>query len=253
MSVRAFTADLHIHTVLSPCARRDMLPHCIVLEALEKGLDCIAVTDHNACDNVAVTLSLGERFGLWVIPGIEVETREEVHLLAYFPTLDHLLAFNHLVEEHLLTFPLDAEVWGEEWVIGEEGNIVARKASLLTVPVALSLEDVVEEVERHQGVAVLAHVDRKAYSVFSQLGFLPPALPVKALEISPAFSPEETQERFTLSGYPLVSFSDAHGLSEIGQRVTLFWMASPRWEELLLALSGEKGRGITLSGNDERL
>jgi len=253
VSIRVFTADLHIHTVLSPCAQRDMLPHCIILEALEKGLDCIAVTDHNACDNVAVTLSLGERFGLWVIPGIEIETKEEVHLLAYFPTLEHLLAFNRLVEEHLFTFPLDTGVWGEEWVIGEEGNIVARKTSLLAVPVALSLEDAVEEVERHQGVAVLAHVDRKAYSVFSQLGFLPPALPVRALEISPALSLEEAQERFALSGYPLLSFSDAHGLSEIGQRVTLFRMASPRWEELLLALSGEGGRGIALSGSDERL
>lgn len=246
MGSRGFTADLHIHTVLSPCAQRDMLPHCIVLEALEKGIDIIAVTDHNACENVLLTIRLGERFGIWVIPGIEVETKEEVHLLAYFPSYEDLLHFNQLVEAFLPPFPLDEAVWGEEWVIDEEGNIAAKKSNLLALPLSLSLEKVVEEVRRCQGIPVLAHIDRRAYSVFSQLGFIPPGLAVEVLEVSPRASPDEVRKRFSLSGYRFLSFSDAHTLSEIGRRRTLFRMASRSWDEFLLALSGDRGRDIVV-------
>lgn len=247
MNIKIFSADLHIHTVLSPCAQRDMLPHCIVLEALEKRIDVIAITDHNACENVGVTVQLGEKFGLWVIPGIEVETQEEIHLLAYFPDLEHLSSFNRLIEKSLLSVPLDEAVWGEEWVIDGKGSIVQKKSSLLAVPVCLPLEEVVEKVNCYGGIAVLSHIDRRTYSVFSQLGFIPPGLPVQALEISPQISPEQAQEHFALHGYRLFSFSDAHALWEIGRRVTFFCMASLTWEEFLLALSGEKGRSVAFS------
>lgn len=241
-----FAADLHIHTVLSPCAQRDMLPHCIVLEALEKRIDVIAVTDHNACENVPLTVRLGERFGVWVIPGIEIETKEEIHLLAYFPSCEHLLRFHQVVEASLPLFPLNEAVWGEEWVIDEEGNVAAKKDNLLAVSLCLSLEEAVEEVHRYQGVSVLAHVDKRAYSVFSQLGFIPPGLPVEALEVSPWVSQEEMQKNFAPLGYRLLSFSDAHTLSEIGQRVTRFQMSSRSWDEFLLALSGREGRDIVV-------
>lgn len=244
MKVKEFVADLHIHTVLSPCAQRDMFPHCIVLEALEKGIDIIAVTDHNACENVQLTVQLGERFGLWVIPGIEVETKEEVHLLGYFPTCDHLLRFNRTVSAHLPSLPLNRAVWGEEWVIDEDGNVVVEKDILLTVSLRLSLEEVVAEIQRFGGVPVLAHVDRRTQSVFSQLGFIPPGLAVRVLEVSPRASPEEVAERFALSGYRFLGSSDAHALPEIGRRMTLFQMSACSWDEFLLALFGEKGRDM---------
>lgn len=244
MEIREFLADLHIHTVLSPCAQRDMFPHCIVLEALEKGIDIIAVTDHNACENVPLTVQLGERFGLWVIPGIEVETKEEVHLLGYFPTCDHLLRFNRVVSAHLPLLPLNRDVWGEEWVIDEGGRVVAEKDTLFTLSLRLSLEEVVAEIQRFEGVPVLAHVDRKVQSVFSQLGFIPSGLAVRVLEVSPWASPEEIAERFALSGYRFLGSSDAHALPEIGRRTTLFRMPTCSWDEFLLALFGEQGRDM---------
>lgn len=242
MNGKPFVADLHIHTVLSPCARRDMLPHCIVLEALEKGLDIIAVTDHNACANAALTVRLGEQFGLWVIPGIEVETREEVHLLGYFPDCDHLLRFNHFVDAHRPLVPLDEEVWGEEWVIDEAGNVAAKWNVLLPVALRLSLEEAVLAIHRFGGVPVLAHVDRRTQSVFAQLGFIPPGLAVRVLEV--VF--QDSLKDASLSGYRMLTSSDAHAPSEIGRRVTYFHMASRSWDEFLLALFGEKGRDMTV-------
>lgn len=242
MNLEVLVADLHIHSVLSPCARRDMLPQCIVLEALEKGIGAIALTDHNACDNVAVTLELGERFGLWVIPGIEIETREEIHLLSYFPTLELLVSFNRVVEEYLLSIPLERDVWGEEWVIDEEGNVREKKTNLLTVPLSLSLEEVVREVECREGVIVPAHVDRKSYSIISQLGFIPPGLSLRALEVS-SFK-EIGKMDPSLRRYALLSFSDAHTLEEVGYRTTSFFVASRSFDEFLLALSGEKERKV---------
>jgi len=242
VNLEILVADLHIHSVLSPCARRDMLPHCIVLEALERGIDAIALTDHNACDNVAVTLELGGRFGLWVIPGIEIETREEIHLLSYFPTLELLASFNRVVEEHLLPIPLERDIWGEEWVIDEEGNVREKKTNLLAVPLSLSLEEVVQEVEHCGGVVIPAHVDRKSYSIISQLGFIPSGLSLKALEAS-SFKEIEKMDS-SLTRYALLSFSDAHALEEIGRRTTSFFVASRSFDEFLLALSGEKERKV---------
>ncbi|MCX7729916.1 MAG: hypothetical protein N2205_01690, partial [Candidatus Caldatribacterium sp.] len=196
------------------------------------------------CIRDRLAVDLGERFGLWVVPGIEVETKEEVHLLGYFPTCDHLLRFNRVVSAHLPLLPLNRAVWGEEWVVDEDGHVAAEKDILLAVSLRLSLEEVVGEIQRFEGVPVLAHVDRKAQSVFSQLGFIPPGLAVKVLEISSWVSPREVEERFALSGYRFLRSSDAHALPEVGRKVTFFRMATRSWDEFLLALFGEKGRNM---------
>ncbi|MGQ9474076.1 MAG: PHP-associated domain-containing protein [Candidatus Caldatribacteriaceae bacterium] len=178
---KLFTADLHIHSVLSPCAEREMLPACIILEALEKKIDIIAVCDHNAWENVGTVVSLGKRFGVWVIPGIEVETQEEIHLLCYFPTVSHLEKFSAALSDFLSRIPLREDLWGEEWVVEETGKIVEKKDYLLIHPVNLSVEKVINLVNFYEGVIVPAHVDRRSHSIFSQLGFIPPSLGVRVV------------------------------------------------------------------------
>lgn len=233
-----FLADLHIHSVLSPCADRDMLPHCIILEAWEKNIDLIAVTDHNACDNVEVTVALGERFGIWVIPGLEVETREEVHLLSFFPSLSQLYDFNREIEKFLPFIPVQEKIWGEEWVIGEEGEIKEKKQNLLVHPLDLSVEQVVDKVRARGGIVVPAHVDRRSYSIISQLGFIPPYLEIKVVELSSNFSPEIAVNKLGLRGFRFLRFSDAHSLSQIGSATTSFAFSSfPSWGELKQTLT----------------
>jgi len=232
MAKGAFLADLHIHSVLSPCADRDMLPQCIVLEAWEKNIGLIAVTDHNACDNVEVTVTLGEKFGIWVIPGLEVETREEVHLLSFFPSLSQLYDFNQEIEKFLPLIPLKKEVWGEEWIISEEGEIKEKKRNLLVHPLDLSVEQVVDRVRNRGGIVIPAHVDRRSYSIISQLGFIPPDLEIKVVELSSHCSPETAVNELGLEGFRFLRFSDAHSLSQIGSATTSFMFSSfPSWGE----------------------
>lgn len=244
--LQVFVADLHIHSVLSPCAQREMLPQCIILEALEKKIDIIALCDHNACDNVEITVALGNRFGVWVVPAIEVETREEVHLVCYFPTVSQLHNFNGFISRSLLPIPLREDIWGEEWIVGEEGQVISKKDCLLVYPSSLSLEEVVTLVNSCGGVVVPAHVDRKHYSIISQLGFIPPNLGIRIVEVSQGVRWKEVIEQFGLHRFQVLSSSDAHTLNEIGTGKTYFSMYTRSWSEFMLALHGEAGRSIFL-------
>jgi predicted metal-dependent phosphoesterase TrpH len=83
--LKEYHADLHIHTCLSPCASLDLSPRRIIERALEERLDLIAITDHNIAKNVPAVMHQAEKFGLKIIPGMEVQSREEIHLLTLFP------------------------------------------------------------------------------------------------------------------------------------------------------------------------
>jgi len=222
-----------------------MLPHCIVLEAVEKGLDIISVTDHNSAENVAVTVALGNRFGVWVIPGMEIETREEVHLLCFFPSLKELNGFAGFISEHLQRLSLDENLWGQEWVIDVEGEIKEKKDYLLTHTLNLSLEDVCKNVYSGGGVVIPSHVDRTAYSIIHVLGFIPPQLPIQAVEVSRRTSTQEAIATLNLEGYAILRFSDAHSLTDVGSAYSTLYMEATRWEEFKMALEGKKGRRVT--------
>ena len=86
-------ADLHIHSCLSPCADELMTPNNIANMALIKGLDIIAVTDHNTCAQLPAVAGAAKRAGVTLVPGMELETQEEVHTLAYFPSVEAACAF----------------------------------------------------------------------------------------------------------------------------------------------------------------
>jgi predicted metal-dependent phosphoesterase TrpH len=99
--MKRFRADLHVHTVLSPCAEVEMIPPLIVQKALEKNIDLIAITDHNASANVGAVIKVAEGTGLTVLPGMEVQSREDVHLLTLFESLEALEPWQALVDEAL--------------------------------------------------------------------------------------------------------------------------------------------------------
>jgi PHP family Zn ribbon phosphoesterase len=242
MPERVYRADLHIHSVLSPCAERDMLPHCIILEALEKHLDIIAITDHNSCENVQVTISLGEQFGVWVIPGMEVETREEIHFLTYFPTYQRVLSFYQVLQQFFQPIPLDENLWGEEWVIGAAGQIVEKKKELLTFPLSLTVEELYQLVVIQDGIIIPSHVDRSVYSIIGVLGFLPPYPPFPVLEISSALATSNARAKLKLNNCRLVRFSDAHALPQVGLVYTEFRMDRPCWVEFKKAINQMEGR-----------
>jgi PHP family Zn ribbon phosphoesterase len=246
--LRFFTADLHVHTVLSACAEMEMLPEFILERAQELGLNLIAVTDHNSAENAAAMLSTAKGAGITVLPGMEVQTREEVHLLCLFDTLEQVVDWQQVVYAHLPPLKNKDQVFGTQVVLDVDGEPVGTNDRLLATSVSLSVDQVVQRVRGLRGLCIPSHVDRPAYSLIANLGFIPPDLEVVGVEISHLVGPKEARARFPqLEHYSLVADGDAHRLKEMARRTTLK-MAEPTVAEIALALAGEGDRGVWVDG-----
>lgn len=225
--------DLHIHSVLSPCAGSDMTPNNIVNMSILKQLDAIAITDHNSCNNVEAVMKLADK-RLIVLPGMEVQTREEVHVLCYFPTLDKLQDFDKVISNNLPHISNVAEIFGYQYIMNECDEIVGTREQMLLSSVDLSINSLVDEVRSRGGVAVPAHIHRPSYSIISQLGFIPIDLGFGMLEVS--------QDEINLaSGYlqmPCFYSSDAHRLEEILERESYLNIKELTIEAILDTLRG---------------
>jgi PHP family Zn ribbon phosphoesterase len=213
-------ADLHLHTVLSACAEVEMIPPLIVRRALELGLNLLAVTDHNAAANCAGVMAAAEGTGLVIIPGMEMQTAEELHLLCLFETLEQALTWQGIVFDHLPDLPNNENLFGGQYVVDGQGDYIRTEGRLLAAPSDLSLDESVRRVTDLGGLAIPAHIDRPTSSLFASLGFAPPGLPVPALEIFRRTDPSTLLAAHPeIAPYPLVRDSDAHQLSEM--RVSL--------------------------------
>jgi len=242
--LRPILADLHIHTVLSACAEVEMIPPLIVREARQRGLGLIAITDHNAMANAPAVIQAAEGSGLAVWPGLEVQSREEVHLLCLFDAVEQAEAMQALVWAHLPPLQNREEFFGAQYVVDQTGDYRYTEERLLQTSTDLSLEQVAAETERLGGLCIPAHVDRPAYSLLTNLGFVPPGAGFLGLEISRRVTPQQARERFPAIGsYPLLINGDAHRLDEMVSR-TLLKLAAPTVAELGLALRSEEGRAI---------
>lgn len=204
--------NLHIHSALSPCCDDDMTPNNIINMALLNGLHAIAVTDHNSCDNVESVMKAAKG-RLVVVPGVELQTREEVHLLAYFKDLSSLYTFWSEMEQFYDGIPNDPSYFGHQWIMNEHDEIIGEKQQSLLTSLALSIEDTVDLIRIHRGLPVPAHINKPSYSILSQLGFIPSNLGLTLLEFSHNFP-------FNFEDYPNCKFltsSDAHSLGQIQQ------------------------------------
>ncbi|MHB1296379.1 MAG: PHP domain-containing protein [Anaerolineae bacterium] len=245
-TLRSLWADLHVHTVVSPCAEVEMIPPLIVQRAMALGLGLIAVTDHNTAENVAAVQVAGERVGLAVLPGMEVQTREEVHILCLFDELSQVLDWQEHVYERLPPRKNRDDVFGAQFVVDAEGEFIRMNERLLLTSVDLSVDEVVNQVRMRGGLPIAAHVDRPSFSVLANLGFIPSALALAACEVSRWTPPQEAATRFPdLLGRPLIVSGDAHRLDEM-RAGTLFTVQEPVVRELEWALRGEQGRRVRL-------
>ncbi len=238
--------DLHIHTVLSPCAEVEMIPPLIVQRAAELGLGLIAITDHNSAENVEAVQEAAKGFDIRVIPGMEVQTREEVHILCLFETLAQLQLWQERVYDALPAVKNRPDVFGAQFVVDATGDYVRENERLLLASVDLSTESVVASVRDLGGMAIAAHVDRPSYSILANLGFVPEELPLSGLEISPRATLESVCARYPgLDRWPIICSSDAHRLSDMCVAAEAV-LAAPTFIELRLALEGRGGRSVEL-------
>lgn len=244
LTLRPLLADLHVHTVLSACAEVEMIPPLIMREARRRGLGLIAVTDHNAMANASAVMQAAEGSGVTVWPGMEVQSREEVHLLCLFDTLEQAEALQTVVWDRLPSLQNREEFFGAQYVVDHTGEYLYTEERLLQTSADLSVEQVVAETERLGGLCIPAHVDRPSFSLLANLGFIPPDAGFLALEISRLVTPAQACARFpTIGDYPLIVGGDAHRLTELTSR-TLLKIAEPTIAELRLALRGEGNRAV---------
>ena len=246
MMWRYLLADLHLHTVLSPCAEVEMIPPLIVRRAQELGLELIAVTDHNAALNVAAMIEAAAGTGLTVLPGMEVQSREEVHLTTLFDTVYQVLAWQDRIWAALPDRENDEAFFGAQFVVDATGEYRCTEKRMLSMSVTLSVEEVVSGVRALGGIVLPAHVDRPTTSLISNLGFVPPGLAVAGLELSRRADPAEVMQRLPqIAGYGHLVSGDAHRLEEITAR-TMLKVAAPTVDEIALALAGQAGRRVEI-------
>lgn len=212
-----YRADLHVHTVLSPCAEVEMIPPLIVQRAEEAGLDMVAVTDHNSAENVAAVVEAADHSSLKIIPGIECESLEGVHLVCLFDEIEQALSMQDLIYDALPDLPNRAETFGAQFVVDSSGEFVRYNDRLLLVPTEMTIEQICESASCSDGVVIAAHVDRPSYGIYGVLGFIPESPRFDAVEISRHLSLEEAIARHPdLACRAVLQSSDAHRLAELG-------------------------------------
>lgn len=242
--LKAFRCDLHIHTCLSPCAELDMTPRAIIQEAKAKGLDMIAVCDHNASENVVFVQRAAWGKRIIVLPGMEATSREEVHVLALFENLGDLEVYQAYVYDHLAGLNNEA-VFGCQAIVNEYDEVEGINERLLIGATTLALQDLIAGIHRLNGLAIASHVDRQSFGVIGQLGFIDPEMPFDALEVNPTLGSRAFRKRYPeLSHFPIVESSDAHYLRHIGKGVTTVYLQEASFAELRMAMKRWDGRYI---------
>lgn len=246
--LKRFRGDLHIHTCLSPCADLTMSPKRVVERAVKENLDMIAICDHNSAENAGAAMAAAADKKITVLPGMEVTTVEEVHIIALFDELHQVLDLQRIVYEHLPPGENREDIFGEQIVANEFDEVEGYNNRLLMTATQLTLEKWVAEIHTLGGLVIAAHIDREAYnSIIGQLGFIPPGLELDALEISSHTSRSRALERYPgIEKFPLISSSDAHYLQDIGKAASSFLLGAPGVDEIRKAFKKQGGRPLLI-------
>lgn len=208
--------DLHLHSCLSPCGDMDMTPNNIVGMSKLLGLSVIALTDHNSVLNCKATMAVGKANDLLVIPGMELTTAEEIHVVCLFPTLEKALSFNDYVKAHQMQINNRADIYGRQVVMDKDDNETSEVDNLLILATDISVMNVKELVESYDGVCYPAHINRDSMSILSVLGEIPPECGFTSCEVSSSGNIEQLKAMHPiLNDMLIVRDSDAHYLENM--------------------------------------
>ncbi len=210
------TYDLHLHSCLSPCGDEEMTPANIVGMAVVKELQVIALTDHNTCKNCPAFLKVAEAYGVVALPGMELTTTEEVHVVCLFEHLEDAMRFDAYVYEHLLDIKNEESIFGSQLIMNEDDEVTGRVEKLLINATDIDFDAVAGLMEEFHGVMIPAHLDKSTTSLLSNLGFIPPDASFKAAEVKDLKNLHRLQEQHPyLKDCMIITDSDAHYLPDI--------------------------------------
>jgi len=238
--MRKVRADLHMHTCLSPCADEQMQAKAIVKQARRRGLDMIGICDHNSAENVAAVVKAGLREGLSVVAGMEITSRQQVHILGLFENESDVMQMQELVYRNL-SEQSDEGSYGPQTLVDEWDHVVGTSHRLLVGATALTTEQIIDAIHERRGLAIASHMDRERFSLIGQLGFIPKGLHLDAVEVG---QPSSAGRNY---GYPVVTSSDAHFLEDVGKSFTNFLVEELSLDEIRMALRGSDGRQVLLA------
>jgi hypothetical protein len=240
--LRPFKADLHVHTCLSPCTELDMSPKKILYSAKKKEIDILGICDHNSSENSLAIINAAQKMDINVIPGMEVTSQEEVHVLALFDDIKSTLKLQEHVYKNL-PGRNDEEAFGMQVIVNEKEEVLGFNDKLLIGATTIPLEEIIQLIHALDGICIAAHIDRESFSIISQLGFIPENLDLDALEISPHVTFEEAKKRYP-NNYPITSSSDAHYPGDIGKSFSSFLLQNGSVSEIKKALKNKDGRKL---------
>jgi hypothetical protein len=242
--LKVFNCDLHVHTCLSPCAELDMHPTPLVKKALESELNMIAICDHNSSANVPYVIKAAFASNLKILPGMEITTVEEVHLLAIFDSVSDLTLMQNIIDHHLKGENNEAS-FGVQAIVNEKGEVEGINNQLLIGATDLSLDTLIGHIHKFEGLAIAAHIDRESFSVLSQLGFVDDDSGFDALEITPRMGFSGARSKYPeLSKYSFIISSDSHFIKDIGTTNTRIVLQEPSVAELKMAFKKQNGRYV---------
>jgi PHP family Zn ribbon phosphoesterase len=233
--MKRYRADLHIHTLLSPCGSLEMSPREIISRAGHKGLDMIAVSDHNSTWHCELTGALGREAGITVLRAAEVTSSEEVHSLVILPDEASTRSFQEWIDSRCRYIPTNPAIFGDQVIIDRDEQIIREIPYFLPAALNATIDEVEAAAHRHGALFIPAHIDRPAMGILGQLGFIPDDLCIDAVEVV-----GDAGEIL----YPVIRNSDAHIPEHIGRRHTEYLLDNPSFSELAMALRGEGGRHI---------
>ena len=217
---RQVTYDLHLHSCLSPCGDEEMTPANIVGMAVVKELDVIALTDHNTCKNCPAFLEVAKAYGITALPGMELTTTEEVHVVCLFETLEDAMRFDAYVYEHLLDIKNEEAIFGAQLIVNEDDEVTGKVEKLLINATDIDFDDVYALMEEYHGVMIPAHLDKSTTSLLSNLGFIPPDSKFRVAELKSFDNLHRLRAAHPyLNDCMVITDSDAHYLQDIHEPV----------------------------------
>lgn len=214
--MKEYFYDLHIHSCLSPCGDNDMTPNNLVGMAAVMGLEVIAITDHNTCKNAPAVLAVAQEAGILAVPGMELCTAEEAHVVCLFETLEGAMEFDRYIYDNMPHIKNKPEIFGEQRILNAEDELTGALDDLLLVSSFIAVDDVKRLAEEYGGTAFPAHVDRDSYSVIAALGSIPPEGGYTVAEVTREADLDAMREMYPeLRGMGIVRDSDSHYLDTL--------------------------------------